>query len=296
MQAVSAVIPNRDGADLLRQTLPPLLRELPAAEHEILVVDDASKDDSVAMLPTAFPDVRVIALNANVGFGAACNRGFEEASNDLVLLLNSDMEVGPGSIALLAQHFSDPGVFAAGPQYAAPGEELEPVDDGLGLVRPQLGSPAGGGLFSRAKFLELGGFDPLYHPFYWEDLDLGWNAWRHGWRIMLDGRACFVHRESATIRRLYSQRFVTRVRARNRCLFGWRNLRDKRLFLRFMGRSLGRAAKGLLVRGVGSELLGVLQSIPHVRRALASRATTLGPSDQVILDTSATPFSRLNAV
>jgi GT2 family glycosyltransferase len=235
-------------------------------------------------------------LDGNVGFGAACNRGLQEARNEIVLLLNSDMEVMPGSVWLLLEHFSDPDVFAAGPRYAPPGQELALVDDGLGLVRPQLGSPAGGGLFARSKFLKLGGFDPLYHPFYWEDLDLGWNAWRCGWRIVLDGRACFIHRESATIRRLYSQRFVTRVRARNRCLFGWKNLGDRQLFLRFMGRSLGRAAKGLLVRGTASELLGVVQSIPHVRPALARRATTPGPGDREILDASATPFSRLNAV
>jgi len=296
LRPISAVIPNRDGADLLRRTLPPLLRELPPDRHEILVVDDASDDDSVEMMGREFRAVRAIALDENIGFGAACNRGFQEASHDLVLLLNSDMEVTPGSIEPLTEHFAEPDVFAAGPRYAEPDEPVGPLDDGLGLVRPQLGSPAGGGLFSRRKFLELGGFDPLYHPFYWEDLDLGWNAWRQGWRIVFDRRACFIHNESATIRRLYAARFVTRVRARNRCLFGWKNLRDKRLLVRFAARSLGRAAKALCLRGVGSELLGVLDSLRYVPRALAGRGEGSGPSDRAILEASATPFSRLNAV
>lgn len=210
----------------MRQTLPPLLRELPPDEHEILVVDDASEDESVEVLGRDFPAVRVVALKENVGFGAACNRGVEEAGNELVLLLNSDMEVTPASIGVLAEHFSEPEVFAAGPRYAEPGDATALPDGGRELVRPELGSPAGGGLFSRAKFLDLGGFDPLYRPFYWEDLDLGWRAWRAGWRVIYDGRVHFLHLGSATIARLYGPEYVARVRARNRALFGWRNFRS----------------------------------------------------------------------
>lgn len=296
MQAISAVIPNRDGADLLRETLPPLLRELPPAQHEILVVDDASEDGSVAALHREFPMVRVIALSENVGFGAACNRGVKEAGNELVLLLNSDMEVTPGSVGLLAEHFSDAGVFAAGPRYAEPGDGTGPLDDGFGLIRPQLGAPAGGGLVVRATFLALGGFDPLYHPFYWEDLDLGWSAWRHGWRIIRDARTCFVHRPSSTIRALYPPGYVRRIRARNRCLFGWKNLTDKVLFARFIGRSVGRALKALGLRRTGQDLLGVIDSVRHVPAALAARPSGPGPATSAILEASATTFDALNGV
>ena len=57
---ISAVIPNRDGADLLRRTLPPLLRELPTPENEVVVIDDASTDGSVEMLREEFSTVRVV--------------------------------------------------------------------------------------------------------------------------------------------------------------------------------------------------------------------------------------------
>lgn len=243
---ISAVIPNRDGADLLRRILPPLLQEIPPEQNEILVVDDASQDDSLPVLKAEFPTVRVTPLAESVGFGAACNLGFEAACNTLVLLLNSDMEVTLGSIGLLLDHFSDPHVFAAGPRYVSPGEDTGPQDDGLGLVRPQLGSPAGGGIFRRDVFLDLGGFDPLYHPFYWEDIDLGWNAWRDGWRIIYDSRCHFLHLKSVTIKRLYSPAFVRRIRARNRCLFGWKN---------FLSRPLRRCHNWTLPRHIVSDLI-----------------------------------------
>lgn len=284
MQPISAVVPNRDGADLLRRTLPSLLRELPPGQHEILVVDDASEDDSVGMLGHEFPDVRVLALDENVGFGAACNRGFREASHDLVLLLNSDMEVTPGSIELLRAHLAEPDVFAAGPQYAKPGRPVAPPDNGLGPVRPQLGAPGGGGLLSRDRFLELGGFDPLYYPFYWEDIDLGWNAWRRGWRIVRDTRACFVHVGAATIGSLYTPAYVARVKIRNRCLLGWKNFRSARLLARHAGSVARNLAGGLIRRRRFAEVLGVMDAVAALPRALrARRSLSGGLSDAEIM-------------
>lgn len=273
LAAISAVIPNRDGAELLRLTLPPLLRELRKWEHEVVVVDDASQDDSCEVLSREFPAVRVVALQSNVGFGRACGAGFSAARHELVLLLNSDMEVTAGSLDLLLEHFADPTVFAAGPVYLSDRPEA-PRPPALGPdapLRPGVGAPAGGGFFRRQPFLDLGGFDPLYYPFYWEDIDLGWTAWRAGWRIVYDQRTHFVHLESATIRRLYSAQYVARIRARNRCLFGWKNLDDSALLRRHNLLLVGRALTALLRRGDPSNLLGLLDALPMRNRARAGR-------------------------
>ncbi|NSW54646.1 MAG: glycosyltransferase [Armatimonadetes bacterium] len=271
MQPITAVIPNRDGADLLRATLPPLLAELPPPNHQVLVVDDASKDDSVAMLARDFPSVCVVALNENVGFGAACNQGFADAVHDVVLLLNSDMAVTPGSISLLLEHFQDPSTFAAGPIYLGDTEKLENLGVRGGQVRPQIGAPAGGGLFRRDLYLDLGGFDALYHPFYWEDLDLGWNAWRAGLRIVYDTRCHFLHMESRTIKRLYSAAYVRRIRARNRVLFGWKNFDTPELLRAHTGAVARHILGDLLRRRDPASLLGYLDARTMRAAALASR-------------------------
>ncbi len=276
LEPVSAVIPNRDGVDLLRTTLPPLFAELPPPEHEVIVVDDASEDDSLAMLRAEFPSVRVIALEQNVGFGEACNRGFAEARHGMVLLLNSDMVVMPGSMNLLAEHFSDPRMFAAGPIYLGDDEDLESLGSRGGPVRPQIGAPAGGGLFRRDVFHELGGFDPLYYPFYWEDLDLGWNAWRAGWRVMYDTRCHFVHMVSRTIKRLYSAAYVRRIRARNRILFGWKNFDSPALLRAHHLTLVRRIAADLIRRRDTASLLGLMDALRM--RTVALAAQPAGPA------------------
>ncbi len=297
MQPISAVIPNRDGADLLRLILPPLLEQLPPPGHEILVVDDASEDDSRDMLAGEFPSVRVVALETNLGFGAACNRGFGEARHDMVLLLNSDMIVTPGSLQLLLEHFDAPDIFAAGPIYLGEGEDPANLGRRGGATRHQIGTPAGGGLFRRSMFLELGGFDPLYHPFYWEDLDLGWNAWRSGKRIVYDTRCPFVHMENRTIKRLYSAAYVKRIRARNRVLFGVKNLRHPSLLGQFLGRCLLRAGGGLVKRRDASSLVGVFMAGVRLSAALRQRHTCHpGLDDLSILERSHTPFGALLGV
>ena len=289
---ISAVIPNRDGADLLRRTLPPLLRELPPPENEVVVIDDASTDGSVEMLREEFSTVRVVSLRESVGFGAACNLGVREANHPLVLLLNSDMEVTPESVKMLREHLHDSRVLAAGPWYLSAhpspaGSAREPEG-----VRYQIGAPAGGGLFRREVFLELGGFDPLYSPFYWEDLDLGWNAWRRGWRIVLDNRCHFLHLESVTVRRLYSPAYVRRIRTRNRFLFGWKNLRSRSLLLPFLARATLRALADLLRRRDASGILGALASIPLIPKARHAGAQE-GLIDLEVLQLSGEPLSNL---
>lgn len=290
---ISAVIPNRDGADLLRRILPPLLCELPLDGNEVLVVDDASADGSVEMLQQEFPGVRVVALTENVGFGAACNLGFREAHHPLVLLLNSDMEVTPGSIEMLLRHLADPEVFAVGPWYQSDGPSQSSPRVEPHRVRFQLGAPAGGGLFRRDAFVSLGGFDPLFHPFYWEDLDLGWRAWRQGLRVVLDSRCHFLHLESVTIRRLYATAYVRRIRTRNRFLFGWRNLRSPSLLGPFLAHAARRALADLLRRRDPSGVLGVLSSLPFIAKARRS-AGQGGLTDVEVLRRCGEPASNLH--
>jgi len=268
---ISAVIPNRDGAALLPRILPPLLAELPPDQHEVVVVDDASEDSSLDLLAREFPSVRVVELKPNVGFGAACNRGFDEVRHDLVLLLNSDMEVTPGSVPVLAQHFVEADVFAVAPRYVSPGAPTAAeAPDGRPFGH-QICAPAGGGLFRRDAFRSLGGFDPLYHPFYWEDMDLGWTAWAAGWRIVHDPRCHFVHLENATIRRLYPGSYVRRIRARNRLLFGWKNLRSLGRLAPFLARTAAGAVGDLLLRADPARFLGVCASLARLPSCLARR-------------------------
>jgi N-acetylglucosaminyl-diphospho-decaprenol L-rhamnosyltransferase len=88
----------------------------PVALGEIVVVDNDSSDGTVAHVRQAWPDVRVIALDRNVGFAAANNAAIRQSSAPFVLLLNSDTLVPPGAVDTLLERLLATDAVAAGPR------------------------------------------------------------------------------------------------------------------------------------------------------------------------------------
>ena len=84
--------------------------------HEIIVVDNASKDNSPELVKLEFPTVILIENDQNVGFGRANNLGIDRSTGDLILYLNSDAYVKPGAIEELVDAFQNEQVIAAGPK------------------------------------------------------------------------------------------------------------------------------------------------------------------------------------
>lgn len=247
MPRTAVLIPSYNSWSNLEQHLPRLLEELEGTGVEVVISDDASPDDTVAKLREHFPSVRVLERASNGGFGENCNTGVEALEGvDRVLLLNSDVHVLPGFLAPLEAAMGED-VFAV----SAVAVEGDRVVDGArhGEVRRGLlrwrkidpGSfegaheslyPVGAHvLIDRARFLELGGFDPLYRPFYWEDVDLGYRAWKRGWRVLIEPASRVEHRrEGSDIVRIHGEDSVDRTNVRNRMLFHWANFHDGGLF------------------------------------------------------------------
>lgn len=243
--AVSIVIPAYNGKVHLEANLPHLLAATRGrASLEVTVVDDGSADGTPEFLADRYPEVRLVALGTNRGFAGACNAGAQAAKGDLVYFLNSDVRVLPGFLDPVLTRFSDPTVFAAGSREVPPqgeGPLTVPVPFfRFGLfghryletagtrtqAMPVLFVSAGHALFSRERFLSLGGFDDLYRPFYWEDIDLCFRAWRRGWRVLLEPGSTVVHGKQGTIGRFYDPQAIQTIYWKNRFLFIWKNLRD----------------------------------------------------------------------
>ena len=83
----------------------------------------------------------------------------------------------------------------------------------------------GGAFFRRRVYRELGGFAPVFAPYYWEDTDLGYRAWKRGYEIRYDPSRRLEHDHQGTIGR-ERRRHVSRIKARNQRLFLWRNWTD----------------------------------------------------------------------
>ena len=265
--AASVVIPNWNGKDLLEKYLPSVVEALAGnPANEIVVVDNGSTDGSAPYVAAAFPRVKLVALPANLGFGGGSNAGVRAAANPVVVLLNNDMRVAPDFLAPLLEGFADPGVFAVSCQifFADPnklreetgltqgcwregglrvGHRIDPAIDGL---FPCFYPGGGSSAFDRAKFLELGGFDPLFEPFYLEDAALGYMAWKRGWKVLYQPRSVVYHEHRGTIGKSFPAGRIEAVLKKNYALFCWKNIHDwRRLAAHFFFAWAGAALSAL---------------------------------------------------
>src|SRR5579859_3167067 len=246
-RAASVVIPNWNGKDLLEKYLPSVVTALAGnPENEIVVVDNGSEDGSAEFVRANFPAVNLQSLPTNLGFGGGSNAGFRAAKNDIVVLLNSDMRVAPDFLAPLLEGFDDPDVFAVSCQifFSDPNKIREETgltqgwwqDGGLKVrhrIDPEIDDLfpcfyGGGGscAFDRRKFLELGGFDSLLAPFYLEDTDLGYQAWKCGWKVLYQPRSIVYHEHRGTIGKKFGEAQIQAVLKKNYLLFAWKNIHD----------------------------------------------------------------------
>ncbi len=293
-RAASVVIPNWNGRDLLEKYLPSVIEALSGnPANEVIVVENGSTDGSAEFVRRHFPSVRLLALEQNLGFGEGANAGFRAAKNDVVVLLNSDMRVDREFLSPLLNAFTDENVFAVGCQifFSDPTKLRE--ETGLtqgwwesgGLRVRHRNDPAvksaypcsypGGGssAFDRRKFLELGGFDELLAPFYLEDTDLGYMAWKRGWKVLYEPRSIVFHEHRGTIGKRFSKEHIDLVLKKNFILFCWKNIHEwkqifSHLFFLFAGSAVSQVFGDSPER---SNFAGLWKALLQLRGALRSR-------------------------
>jgi hypothetical protein len=207
-------IPNFNGAARLSGTLASLREQTVPAD--VVVVDNGSEDDSVAMVRAEFEEATVLELGENLGFGAAINRAVAAHPAEQLILLNNDARPEPRFVEALLER-------AAGAETVAGllVQERDPARiDSAGVVadrtlmgfdylhgepveaarsaEPPLGPTGGAALYRRDAFEAVGGFDERIFLYY-EDLDLALRMAAGGARCLLAGEARAVHAYSASL-------------------------------------------------------------------------------------------------
>jgi len=256
---VSVVIPTWNGRTLLEAYLPSVLAACAAHEKssgggrtEVLVVDDAGRDGTPEWLESHYAGrIRLRVHPVNSGFAGACRTGFMESRHARVLLLNNDVRLQADCIAAMARHFADPEVFAVtgkifnqqGDVFCNGGKvarfrrgmwstwENYDLMPGVSPDFPLLSFSAIGAfsMFDRARFLELGGFDPLAAMV--EDVELSYRGWKRGWTVRYEPRSIAYHDASQTMDRRYRRRTLDKISRRSRILMHWMLLHDRSMFL-----------------------------------------------------------------
>ena len=190
----------------------------PAAGIEIIVVDDASQDDSRAKL-AQIAGISLHARDGNGGFIAACNDGAALARGEYLVFLNNDTVPQPGWLDALLDTFdmhADAGlvgaklvypdgrlqeaggvVFADGSGWNY-GRNEDPADCRFNYLRDADYLSGAAIATSRAMFQQLGGFDVRFAPAYYEDTDLAFAVRAAGLRVLYQPQAIVVHDEGTS--------------------------------------------------------------------------------------------------
>ena len=217
--AVSVVIPNLNRADLLLECLESLERQR-FRDFEVIVVDQASSDDSAARVQERFGEaVKVIVNSANLGFAEGCNVGIRASRGRWIALLNNDALADPRWLeeAVKAGRARPRvGLVACLILDRVERDRIDNVGVGLypdGMNRGRARGERAGGLYGsgydaflpsgcacllrREMLDEIGLFDPSFFA-YSEDTDLGLRARLSGWRCAFAPRAAVYHHYSST--------------------------------------------------------------------------------------------------
>lgn len=237
VKSVSVIIPNYNGKVLLDKYLPDNLAVIASAgcQYEIIIVDDASKDDSAAFIRANYPDIKLVINPENKGFSYTCNRGIEAARCELILLLNSDVKLTQGYFDHQWKYFLSWDTFGVmGRIIDMEGDHIQdaarmPGFNGLKLKtgyfyysnneRDRLYTfylSGANALIHAEKLKEAGGFNELFSPFYCEDMELGIRAWRLNWKCYYEHNAVCRHQVSASTRNYETAKWVKSVYFRNR--------------------------------------------------------------------------------
>jgi GT2 family glycosyltransferase len=238
---ISIILLNRDKPILTRLAAVAAASSDLGVSFEILCVDNGSTAENLAILRQAEVGMRLLELPENKGFGEANNLAASEARGEFLLFLNNDAFLRPAAIRELLKAFlnmSDCG--AAGAVLRWPDGRIQEAgcslcEDGTAirhgrdephfrtdsLRRFQPVDYVSGAclLIRRQVFLEIGGFDPVYSPAYYEDTDLCMRLRDKGKSVYLASRAECYHIENATSHTLESAEWATRQSEKNRLIF-----------------------------------------------------------------------------
>ena len=255
--SVSVVIPHLRGHETLLSVLADLERERGSTQGvEVLVVDNASSDGSVEAAKQAYPWVRVLRLEENMGYAGGCNAGIRASHSDWVWMLNDDVRIRPGTLqTLLDVGRSADDIAAVQPKILSQkdGGKFD-YAGGAGGLMDRFGFPFALGRIGGVLEEDTGQYDTSREIFWasgtaclWrrealddiglldegffahmEEIDLAWRAWNAGWRSVSAPNGIVEHLGGGTLSyQAWRKMFLNH---RNALITLAKNVESRRLF------------------------------------------------------------------
>ncbi len=251
-KSISVIIPNFNGRHLLEMILPTVYVSLNKVNipYEIIIVDDASTDDSKMFIKKNYSDIMLIENNLNQGFSVSVNKGAAAARYSLLFFLNNDVKLTENYFIPLLHFFDQENTFGVNGRVI--GWEDDRIQDAAKRPYFQGGKlktsrnyyyknkinadvytfylTGSNALIDTKKFNEIGGFNEIFSPFYCEDLELSVRAWKAGWKCYYEHQAICRHKVSATTSSLKKKKYVEIIYNRNKFIFHYLHLTGFRYF------------------------------------------------------------------
>lgn len=297
---------NYNGRSLLSQYLESVIVAASRAREcqvDVVVVDNQSTDDSLEWLSTHFPAIKILLAPQN-RYLYSLNWAAGQFAHDWLLLLNNDVHMTQDCLDPLFELLClYPQAFAVSPLFLRPdrvtvdsarrvgefcrGQLCHTNDSSPSDPAPSLFATGGAYLVRRAEFLAYRGFDEIYYPAYWEDVDLSYRAWKRGRPSLYQPASVMYHYGSASMNADGGGRtaFLNR---RNSWLFPWRNVSDPAI----LAANLFWTARHLLAlrrRGKKQDIAiyhAAFERWPLALRGRFKRSRSLPMTDQKICELS----------
>lgn len=236
---VSVIIPYWNGLEKLRQSLPRAV--LLEGVSEWILADDASTDKGTDWVKKNFPQVKIVSSPVNSGFPKNVNRGVSRSAGDFVAIINHDLIPSPDAVVIAMENFQDPSV--CGVTFKETGEkgrgvckwqsgwlEIPQPEKSDSQPRQTFWGSGGETIYRRSSWEQLHGYDEIFSPGYWEDVDFGYRSRKRGWKLIWDPRAVV---ESSQRGQSFNQRWdkdrLVKIKERNRLLLIWKNVISRQM-------------------------------------------------------------------
>lgn len=253
-------------------------------DYELIIVNDDPQTNISEEIRKIYPQAIVIQNKKNLGFGQAVNQGVKKSHYPYIFLLNSDVVLLDDKFKKVIKRFiKDQKLFAVSflqeeNDQSLTGKNTFFWKKGFFFhqkakdLKPGINGWAEGGaaIFDKKKFLFLDGFDHLYAPFYWEDIDLSYRAWKMGWKIVFDPEIKLIHHHGTTINKYFKDFFIKSINYRNQLIFILKNINDKDLFFKFVV-ALPFWKFYFLIKAEWSFFTGMILLIPKIKQIWEKR-------------------------
>lgn len=254
---IAIVILNWNGSSLLRKYLPSVIEHSRGENISVIIADNGSSDNSVELLKTRFPEIKIILLEQNYGFARGYNEALNRIDSDYFVILNSDVEVTPDWITPCIERMeADKTIGAVQPKirshternkfeyagatggfidrYGYPfcrGRLLNVIEEDLGQY--DFATPVfwatGACMFVRSEvFKESGGFDPDFWA-HMEEIDLCWRMKNQGYSVWYEPKSVVYHLGGGTL--TYNSPQKIYLNFRNNLLMLLKNLPKGKAFI-----------------------------------------------------------------